>query len=151
MTPAELLAHLKGEGLELSLNLKVTTESKPSDETLSLVREHRDTLLVHIARELIGAPDSLESTGLTLHGDLLHSLMVWARGWSELRLEYPGGVMLNAKPEHLTDAFNRYPWGVIYNQAKAVLVSWGDVPRCSLIGKRNLKTGALLVSEQVAA
>lgn len=88
---------------------------------------------------------------LELHGDLLHNLMVWAGQYSELRLERPGGMVLNAKPEHLTDALSLYPWGVVYDQTKAVLVTWGDVPRYALQGKRDLKSGALLVSEQVAA
>lgn len=141
------------ERLGVVLTPKLTYKSAaPLDaETVALLRSHKDELLRELIREREGISNGLVSRGLALYGDLLHSLMVWAARWSELRLEHPGGVILNAKPEHITDAQERYPWGVVYDQMRAVLITWGDVPDAALIGKRNLKTGALLAPEQEAA
>lgn len=48
MTPADLLARLEAEGVDVSLNLKVTADSKPSDETLELLRCHRDDPVIFL-------------------------------------------------------------------------------------------------------
>ena len=151
MNPAELLKHLEAEGVGVMLALDLEADAEPKGETLDLIRENRDALLEHLARELVGTPNALASVGLTLHGDLLHSLMVWTGQYSELRLEHPGGVILNAKPEHVGDALNAHPWSVVYDQTKAVLVTWGNVPRYALMDKRDLKTETWLEPQEVAA
>lgn len=151
MTLEEMLDRLEAEGVGVSLSLKVSADKKPSDETRALIQTNRDALLEHLARELVGTPNGLASAGLTLHGDLLHSLMVWTGQYSELRLEHRGGLILLAKPEHIADALERYPWGVVYDQTKAVLVTWGDVPRYALMDKRDLKTEKWLEPEGMAA
>lgn len=146
MTPRDLLARLAAEGTTVQLKLRLEG-APPSPETFELVKQHRGSLLVHLARELISTSDDSGLSSLILYGDLLHSLMVWASQWSELRLEYPGGLVLNAKPEHIIDAYEHQPWGVVYDQTKAVLVIWGYVPNAALIGKRDLKTEVLLAPE----
>jgi hypothetical protein len=82
---------------------------------------------------------------------LLHNLMLWVAQYHELRLEHPGGVILNAQPHHVIEASAAYSWGVVYDPERYLLMSWGDVPAYSLIGKRDLETGELLIAEQVAA
>lgn len=169
MTPAELLDHLEAEGFEVSLNLKVTAAKKPTDETPVLIRENRDALLEHLAREVCGlrngtheshlqdganyahARNFRNSGSLHLHGDLFLNLMVWAAQHQELHLEHPSAAVLNARPEHVRDAVKLYPWGVVYDSDRRVLVTWGDVPRVTLLGLRDLETGELLIPEAVAA
>jgi hypothetical protein len=82
---------------------------------------------------------------------LLHNLMLWVAKYHELRLEHPGGVILNARPEHIRDAVKAHPWSVVYDPERYLLMSWGDVPHFALVGKRDLETGELLIAEQVAA
>ncbi len=195
MTPTDLLRHLEAEGFEVSLNLKLTADEKPSDETRALIRDNRDALLEHLARERYPVPEAQngptplldkgrdkpvdkgsyrranETTSggsevvhqadnlanfqragtLHLYGDLLLNLMVWAAQHQELRLEHPGAVVLNARPEHIRDAVELHPWGVVYDCDRRVLVSWGDVPTYAFRGKRDLETGELLIPEAVAA
>ncbi len=153
MTPAELLNRLGAEGISVSLHvdLDVEADAEPKSETLSLIREHRTVLIEHLTQERVGTSTGLVSQGLTLYGDLFHSLMFWAAQWSELRLEHPDGVVLNARPEHITGAVGFHPWGVVYDQTKAVLVTWGNVPYTALVGKRDLKIWAIPVPEQEAA
>lgn len=154
MTPADVMKRLEAEGFEASLNLKVKGEATPSEGLSALIRKHRDPLLEHLAREFGGGPNVPRPAHLQFHGDLLHSLMVWTARYYELRLEHPGGVILNAKPEHVGDALNAHPWGVVCDQTKAVLVTWGDVPRYALMDKRDLKTEKWLehvLPEEVAA
>lgn len=82
---------------------------------------------------------------------LLHNLMLWVAKYHELRLEHPTGLILNAQPHHVVEASEAYPWGVVYDPERYLLMSWGDVPTYALMGKRDLETGELLVAEQVAA
>lgn len=169
MTPTDLLRHLEAEGFEVSLNLKLTADEKPSDETRALIRDNRDALLEHLACELCGCSNvpvvkhlenaanythgyNFQNSGtLQLYGDLLLNLMVWAAQHQELRLEHPGAVVLNARAEHIREAVEAHPWGVVYDCERRVLVSWGDVPTYALMGKRDLETGELLIPEAVAA
>lgn len=151
MTPADLLARLEAEGVGVSLNLKFEADEKPSDDTRALIREHRDALLEHLARERVDTLNRSQSPGLTLYGDLLHSLMVWTARYHELRLERPGAVVLNARPEHIRDAAQAHPWGVVYNRERYQLLHWGDVPGYALQDLRDLEADEPLASEQVAA
>jgi hypothetical protein len=82
---------------------------------------------------------------------LLHNLMLWVAQYHELRLEHPNGVILNAQPEHVIEASEAYPWGVVYDSERYLLLSWGDVPKVTLLGLRDLETGELLIPEPVAA
>ncbi len=100
---------------------------------------------------LAGSSDLTETVGLHLYGDLLHSLMVWVALYYELRLEHPGGINLDAKPDHVNAALTRYPWGVVYTAECHVLLAWGDVPTSALLEKRDLLTDEPLVPETRAA
>ncbi len=172
MNAADLLKTLEAEGVGVSLNLKLEADTKPSDDTRALIRDNRDALLEHLASELTNVrgethledtaivPTSeqlddganfqragtlsrrIDETGLTLYGDLLHSLMVWVARYYELRLEHPGGTNLDAKPDHVNDALTRYPWGVLYTAECHVLLTWGDVPRHALTNKTELQPTA---------
>ncbi len=82
---------------------------------------------------------------------LLHNLMLWVAKYHELRLEHPNGVILNAQPHHVIEASAAYPWGVVYDPERYLLMSWGDVPKVTLLGLRDLETGELLIAEAVAA
>ena len=169
MTPTDLLDRLGAEGVGVSLNLKLEADEKPSDETLDLIRENRDALLEHLAVEVYGLRNGTHEShlqdganyqrasnfqrvgSLHLYGDLLHSLMVWIAQHQELRLERPGATVRNARPEHIRDAVKLYPWGVVYDSERRVLVTWGDVPRVTLLGLRDLETDELLIPKAVAA
>ncbi len=128
MTPTDLLARLEAEGIGVSLSLKVSADTKPSDDARALIRENQDILLEHLARHR--------------YGDLLQPILVWVARCYELRLEHPGGVILNAKPEHITGALTCYPWGVLYTAERHVLLRWGDVPRRALTDKIELRPTA---------
>jgi len=146
LKPADLLKTLEAEGVSLSLNLKVSAAAKPSDATRALVRDNRDTLLEYLTRERCPVPAT--QSGLTLYGDLLLNLMVWAGQYQELRLEHPNGVILNARPEHISPEL--HPWGVVYDCERRVLVSWGDVPTSALRGKHDLTTGEPMIRDSEA-
>ncbi len=137
MTADDLLKTLEAEGVGVSLNLKVSADAKPSDDTRALIRNNRDALLEHLARTRYPV-----AGGLHLYGDLLHSLMVWVARYYEFRLEHPGGINLDAKPDHVTGALTRYPWGVVYTAERYVLLAWGDVPRHTLTDKTELQATA---------
>lgn len=77
MTPAALLTRLADEGVRL--NFRVEADTKPSAETLELLKDNRDALLTYLAGQ----------HGLVLHGDILHNLLRWLHSYHELRLEYP--------------------------------------------------------------
>lgn len=82
---------------------------------------------------------------------LLQNLMVWTSGHHELRVTYPGGVILNAQPHHVRDAVERHPWGVVYDSERYLLMSWGDVPTYEVQSLRDLERDELLAPETVAA
>jgi hypothetical protein len=144
MTPTDLLKTLEAEGVGVSLNLKLEADTKPSDDTRALIRGNRDALLEHLIAQANGTRVShFQRVGsLHLYGDLLHSLMVWVARYYELRLEHPGGITLDAKPDHVTGALTRYPWGVLYTAECHVLLAWGDVPRHALTDKTELQPTA---------
>jgi hypothetical protein len=144
LTPTDLLKTLEAEGVGVSLNLKLEADTKPSDDTRALIRDNRDNLLEHLARTRYPV-----AGGLHLYGDLLHSLMVWVARYYELRLEHPGGINLDAKPDHVTGALTRYPWGVVYTAECHVLLAWGDVPRHALTDKTELQATAQTPAERV--
>lgn len=155
MQPSAVVETLAAEGI--SLELSVRAKGELTDEHRALIRENRDALLEHLARGAYGRSNGTRVShfqragSLHLHGDLLLNLMVWAAQHQELRLERPGGVVLNARPEHIRDALERYPWGVVYDSDRRVLVTWGDVPRVTLLGLRDLETDEALIPEAVAA
>lgn len=150
MTPADLLARLEAEGVGVTLNLKVTAAEKPSDETLNLIRENRDALMAHLAAEFIGTAVQPQSTGLTLHGDLLHSLCVWIHRYHELRLERPGGVIRNAKPEHAAHHLTHAEWCTLYDETHTILATTGNVPRHALVDKNELQSTQAVQAAQGA-
>jgi hypothetical protein len=82
---------------------------------------------------------------------LMHSLLLWVAKYHELRISHPNGVILNAQPKHVIQASEAYPWGIVYDPERYLLMSWGDVPKVTLLGLRDLETGELLIAEQVAA
>lgn len=82
---------------------------------------------------------------------LLHNLMAWVAKFHELRVQHPNGLILNAQPHHVIEASEAYPWGVVYDLERYLLTSWGDVPKVTLLGLRDLETGELLIPEAVAA
>ncbi len=151
MTPTDLLKSLEAEGVGVSLNLKLEADTKPSDDTRALIRDNRDALLEHLITQAkrTRVSDFPRVGSLHLYGDLLHSLMVWVARFYELRLEHPGGIKLDAKPDHVTGALTRYPWGVVYTAECHVLLSWGDVPRHALTDKTELQPTAQTPAERV--
>ena len=56
MTPRDLLARLKSEGLSVSLKLKVEGDAEPLTETLELLKRHRDDLITYLAHERPDTP-----------------------------------------------------------------------------------------------
>ena len=140
MTPTDLLGRLEAEGVSVSLNLKVTADKKPGDDTRARIRDNRDALLEYLARECVGAPNASQSPGLTLYGDLLHSLMVWVHRYHELRLEHPGGVIPDASPEQAAHHLTASTWAVLYDETKTILVTSGTVPARVLKDKTELQT-----------
>ena len=188
MNPADLLNRLEAEGIGAALNLKVTADRKPSDETRALIQENRDTLLEYLAGKFVAAnvrgethltgaanvsepiqtdaPDmthgsnfhvdgnfqragtlrntatlpTSENTGVTLYGDLLHSLMVWVHRYHELRLEHPGGVIPEASPEQAAHHLQTSAWCVLYDETKTILATSGTVPSRVLKDKTELQT-----------
>ena len=139
MTVTEVLDRLKADGVGLTLALDLEATTEPNPETLRLIREHRDSLLEYLARALAGTSQTEKLTGLTLYGDLLHSLCVWIGRYHELRLEHPGGVTLNAKPEHAAHHLTASTWAVLYDETKTILAIAGNVPRHALTGKTELE------------
>ena len=150
MTTAEVLERLKADGVGVTLAVDLEATSEPNPETLQLIRDNRDVLLEYLARECVGTPNASQSDGLTLYGDLLHSLCVWVHRYHELRLEHPGGVILGARPEHITAALTER-WGVVYTAERHALITWGSVPRGPLMEKCDLLTNEPLVPETRAA
>lgn len=85
---------------------------------------------------------------------MLESLMNWTGYYHELRITHPGGLTINAKPEHVREALNLHPWGAVYitdDVGRFLVLSWGEVPTHALRELRDLETEELLVPEQVAA
>ena len=163
MNPADLLTRLEVEGVSVSLNLKVSADEKPSDETRTLIRDNRDALLEYLAGELVNVrseahlPDTPDAThgsnfqhagslptsekiGVTLYGDLLHSLMVWVHRYHELNLEHPCGIVPDARPEHAAHHLQTSAWCVLYDETKTILATAGNVPRHALGEKPELQT-----------
>ena len=163
LNPTDLLKSLGAEGVSVSLNLKVTADEKPSEETRALIRDNRDALLEYLAGELVNVPHrahlpdaqnfqragtlrnsatlpTSENTGVTLYGDLLHSLMVWVHRYHELRLEHPGGVIPEASPEQAVHHLQTSAWCVLYDETKTILATSGTVPARVLKDKTELQT-----------
>ncbi len=136
MNPADLLKQLDQSGAHLELSLR---GSNLTPEHKALVREHRDSLLECLARECVGTPNASQSNGLTLYGDLLHSLMVWVSRYHELTVEHPGGVILNARPKHAAQHLANSAWAVLYDGTETILATAGNVPRHALAGKPKLQ------------
>ncbi len=157
MTASDLLKTLEAEGVGVSLNLKLEADAKPSDDTLTLIREHRDALLEHLiaganykhANNLSRRRDNLpmsanfqRAANLHLYGDLLHSLMAWVARHYELRLEHPGGVILNAKPEQAVQHLTCSAWALLYDETQTILATAGNVPHHVLADKTELQPTA---------
>ena len=139
MSPTEVLARLKADGVGVVLALDLEATAEPTPETLQLIRDNRDALLEYLAGELVGTPNGLESTGLTLYGDLLHSLMVWVHRYHELRLEHPGGVILGARPEPAAHRLTASTWAVLYDETNTVLATARTVPARVIKDKAELQ------------
>ncbi len=128
MTPADLLKTLEAEGVGVSLNLKLEADTKPSDDTRALIREHRDDLITLLAMRHISGSD--------YHLNISTS---------------SGKTYVMAKPHHLDEAVSLYPWGVVFDSKDRLITSWGDVPTSALLGKRDLAKGEPLAREMEAA
>lgn len=128
MTPADLLNRLEAEGVGVALNLKVTADQKPNGDTRALIREHRDDLITLLAlRHISGSDYHLKITTSS------------------------GKAYVMAKPHHIKEAVELYPWGVVSDSDNRLITVWGDVPRVKLLGLCDLKTGKPLVPEAVAS
>ena len=164
MNPTDLLKSLGAEGVGVSLSLKLEADAKPSDDARALIRDNRDALLEYLAGELIGSNTTRvthlqhaatlptpEKTSVILHGDLLKNLMVWLHRYHELRLEHPGGLIRNARPEHAAHHLTASAWAVLYDETHTILATAGDVPRHALTGKTELETiqPELMTAEKV--
>jgi hypothetical protein len=127
MTPTELLKRLEAESVGVSLNLKLEADDKPSDETLNLIRDHRDDLITLLAsRHLSGADYYLKITTSS------------------------GKAYVMVKPHHLKEAVELYPWGVVFDSEDRLITSWGDVPGRALAGLGKLEPD-VTQPEEVAA
>ncbi len=127
MSPADLLKTLEAEGVGVSLNLKLEADTKPSDDTRALIREHRDDLITLLAsRHLSGADYYLKITTSS------------------------GKAYVMAKPHHLKEAVGLYPWGVVFDSEDRLITSWGDVPGSALAGLGKLEPDVTR-PEEVAA
>ena len=140
MNATDLLDRLEAEGVSVSLNLKVSADARPSDETRALIRDNRDALREYLAGEFAGTVKRLQSPGLTLYGDLLHSLMVWVHRYHELSVEHPGGVIPDASPEQAAHHLQTSGWAVLYDETKTILATAGNVPARILKDKTELHT-----------
>ncbi len=143
-----LLERLEREGVALSLELRVKGDL--SDDTRALIREHRDALLEHLIAEAnysrvsnLEEPSNTQRVAyLHLCGDLLHSLMAWVARHYELRLEHPGGSILNAKPEQVAQHLTASAWALLYDETETILATAGNVPRHALADKNELQPTA---------
>ena len=138
----DLIDRLELDGVTLALQLRAA--GNLTDEHRSLITEHRDDLITALAMK----------QGLYLPSTMLSSLMTWTTMYHELRITHPAGLTINAKPEHVRDALKLYPWGVVHftdDGGRWLLLSWGSVPTHALRELKDLDTGTVLVSEQVAA
>ena len=128
MNPTDLLERLEAEGIGAAVNLKVTADRKPSDETRALIREHRDDLVTLLALRHI--------SGSSYHLNIRTS---------------SGKTYVMAKPHHIDEAVKLYPWGVVYDSKDRLITTWGDVPSSALANKQGLKADESLAEEQVTA
>lgn len=144
MNVANLLTRLEAEGVNVSLNLKLKADIKPSDETLNLIRENRILLLTHLSKAR-----ALQSLALT-------DLLEWIRADYGLCIKHPGGFdpisssIYNARPEQIMGAVALYPWGIVHDTESYLLMSWGDVPSVQFAGLRDLETGGLVLQPEAA-
>lgn len=128
MNPTDLFKSLEAEGVGVSLNLKVTADKKPSDETRALIGENRDDLITLLALRHISGSD--------YHLNISTS---------------SGKNYVMAKPHHIDEAVRLYPWGVVYDSKSRLVTTWGEVPTSALRGKRDLLTAEPLIREVEAA
>jgi hypothetical protein len=56
MTPLDLLARLKAEGIYVCLKLRLDGNAPPSAEMLELIQRHRDDLIIHLSTPLGDTP-----------------------------------------------------------------------------------------------
>lgn len=128
MTPAELLHRLETEGVGISLNLNLEADKEPRDETLNLIKQNRADLITLLALRHI--------SGTNYYLKIATS---------------SGKAYVMAKPHHIREAVELYPWGVVSDSDNRLITSWGDVPARELQGLRDLGTGEPLIAEEVAA
>ncbi len=144
MNTADLLNRLEGEGVSVSLNLKLEADAQPSAETLNLIKENRDDLLKTLAFR----------QGLHIPAPMLESLLTWTRMYHELSIQHPDGLTLDATPEHVRDALAQHTWGVVYitdEGGRWLILSWGAVPTHALMELNDLETEKPIIADQVAA
>jgi hypothetical protein len=128
MTPPDLLKHLEAEGVGVSLNLKLEADEKPSDETVKLIRDLRDDLITLLALRHISSTDYYLKIATS-----------------------SGKAYVMAKPHHIREAVELYPWGVVSDSDNRLITSWGDVPARELQGLHDLATGEPMTADEVAA
>ena len=128
MNPTDLLNRLEAEGVGASLNLKVSADAKPSDETRALIRDNRDDLITLLALRHISGSDYYLSIKTS-----------------------SGKSYVMAKPHHLDEAVSLYPWGVVYDSKNRLITTWGDMPASAVANKQGLKADEPLAEEQTTA
>lgn len=138
----DLIDRLELDGVTLALQLRAA--GNLTDDHRDLIRDNRDDLIAALAMK----------RGLHLPSTMLESLMVWTRLYHDLKITRPDGLTLNATPEHVREALETHAWGVVHftdDGGRWLLLSWGSVPTHALRELKDLDTGTVLVSEQVAA
>lgn len=128
MTPPELLKRLEAEGVVVSLNLKLDADEKPSDETLALIQENRADLITLLALRHISSSDYYLKIATS-----------------------SGKAYVMAKPHHIREAVELYPWGVVSDSKNRLITTWGDVAAHKLQGLRDLATGEPMTADVVPA
>ena len=113
MTPAEVLEHLVTEGVGVVLSVRLEANIKPSDETVRLIREHRDDLLTLLAHRHLSGKDYYLKIATS-----------------------SDKAYIMAKPHHLDEAVRLDPWGVLSDSKGRLITSWGDVPGNALEGMK---------------
>lgn len=73
MTPRDVLARLEAEGVNASLKLRAEGEREPSPEAVTLLKRHRDDLIIYLSSQ---GPDTPQMCRLS---ESKESGAVWCR------------------------------------------------------------------------
>ncbi len=128
MNTADLLNRLEAEGITVFLNLKLSAGVKPADEMLNLIEENSADLITLLALRHVSSVDYYLTIATS-----------------------SGKVYVMAKPNHIKEAVELYPWGVVSDSEKRLITRWGDVPERKLLGLRDLVTGEAVFDERLTS